>query len=70
MANGEISSGKIIAGICIAVVTGVIFWLCSSTISYGNRLSVMESSYTHIQQNLCELKDMVRELIDESRQSP
>lgn len=62
MTNGNrsddlfISGGRIVAGICIVVVAGLIMWLCASTVDQGERISVIERSYEYILRDLRDLK--------------
>ena len=56
MANDVNSYSRVISGVCIVVVAGMILWLCSSTYSTGIRLSVLESQFNTIQIVLTDLK--------------
>jgi len=56
MATDTNSISKIVSGISIAVVAGMILWLCSSTYNAAVRLSVLETQFNTIQGVLTELK--------------
>ena len=53
---------RIVSGVCITVVACLILWLCSTNISQGTRISVLENSFEYIQTSLCDLKTMIKEL--------
>ena len=56
MANDINSLSKIVSGICVVVVAGMILWLCSSTYAAAVRLSVLETQFNVIQVVLTDLK--------------
>ena len=58
MPNTEqpITPNKIITGVAITIIAALVLWLCSSTVSHGNRLAVLESQYSTISMSLDELK--------------
>ena len=49
-------ANKAIFAVCTTVVAVLIIWLCSSAVDSGVRLSIIETSYKHIQGDLGELK--------------
>lgn len=62
---------RIITNVCIVVVAAGLLWFCSSTMSHGTSIKVMQTSseitFRDIKADLCELKALIAGLTLEVR---
>ena len=67
MTNSELSTKRIISGVCVVVVAALIIWLCGTTVTHGTRISLNEKSSIYIEKTVDEIKTMIGDLTDEIR---
>ena len=56
---------KFLFTIIAAILVTFIAWSSQCLIDHGTRLSVIETKFGHIQENLLEMKDMIKEIRQE-----
>lgn len=70
MADGDsnITIKRFGVEIAAVIVAALILWLCSTTESHSNRISVLENSYSHISKNIEEVKCLIGDVAKEVKQ--
>ena len=62
---------RIVTNVCVVVVAAGLLWFCSSTMSHGTNIKVLQTSsemkFIDISADLCELKTLMKGLTLEVR---